>query len=170
MANVSADKLKVNLTNSQRTFMWEVIIPDPIGGGDTEALTVRAQSTSIPGREFGKIHIDYKNTAGFNVPGKVKYSQNWTVTFVEGEDRKIRKAITDWMQQIIHDTQMVGLGDPFIKKNVYFRLLSSNGDKINSIKLVGAYPEKIDDTSVDYNTEDVVKYGVTFSFDRWTED
>lgn len=167
MAKVSADKLKVNLTNAQRSYMFEVIIPDPLGGGDQEALTVRAEATSIPGREFGTIHLDYKNTAGFNIPGKLKYAQTWSVTFKEGEDKKIRTAIQNWQQLIIHDTQMIGLGDALLKRNIYLRLLTSNDETVSNIKLVGAYPAKIDDATIDYQAEDIVKYNVTWSYDRW---
>jgi len=167
--SINADRLKANITNTQRTYLWEVVIPNPLGGGDSEALLLRAQSATIPGRSFGDIHVPYKNTAGFNIPGKVKYTHSWQVVFVEGEDAKIREAIVGWMQQITHDQQMVGLGDPFIKKTVYMRLLGTDGSVTKKIELIGAYPSDIADVSVDYESENVVKYQVTWKYDRWQD-
>ena len=35
------------------------------------------------------IDIPYKQTAGIEVAGKLKYDHTWTCTFVEGEDKKV---------------------------------------------------------------------------------
>ena len=70
MALMGLDSLKSNLTNPARTYLWEVVIPVPIGNGDTDTYTVRAQTTEIPARSNGEITIPFKQTAGIKVAGK----------------------------------------------------------------------------------------------------
>ena len=52
MAKMGSDNLKQNLTNLAKAFLWDAMFVNPIGGGDSEALNVRCQSTSQPGRSF----------------------------------------------------------------------------------------------------------------------
>ena len=88
----SYDVLKNNLTNPQRTYLWEVLIPKPVGGGSSETFAVRAQSTEIPGASFATINIPYKQTAGVVFAGKLQYDHKWNATFIEGEDHIVYDA------------------------------------------------------------------------------
>ncbi len=166
---MNTDKLKANLTTGQRTYMWEVIIPNPLGDGDSETFTLRCQSTSKPGRYFGRIPIPYKQGPGFNIPGKLRYSQTWDVTALEAEDAETHKFLYTWQQSIINDASEIGVGDAFIKRDIYLRLLSTTNEETLKIKLVGAYPENVPDIPLSMGTEDVVRYSVTFVFDKWVE-
>ena len=167
MGNFGTDSLKVNLTNPQRTYLWEVLVPAPIGDGDTLTFQVRAQSTSIPGRKNAPIPIPYKQTAGVRVAGKLEYDHDWTCTFVEGEDHKVLDAVQSWQQAIVHDVAGVGLGDPFYKTDVYLTLQSVAGGDNVKFKMKGAWISSIASLPVGYETNDVVKYNVTFTFDSF---
>ena len=43
MAEMGLDTFKANLTSPARGYIWEVMIPVPIGGGDSTAVTLRAR-------------------------------------------------------------------------------------------------------------------------------
>jgi len=167
MAEMGVNALKNNLTNPARTYLWEMIIPNPIGGGDSETLTLRCQSTNVPGRSFGEIKVPFKQSAGLKFPGKLTYSQIWACTFIEGEDKKIFDAIHAWNQSVINDYENIGEGDTEIKQDLYLTLLTTKGDEALKIKLVGCYPQEVGEVALNYETEDSIKYPVTFSFDRW---
>ena len=165
---MSLDSLKANLTNPQRAYLWEVLFPNLLGGGDAEALSVRAQSANIPGRSVGaSIVVPYKQTGGVKFPGKLTYSHSWQVTFVEGEDRKIFDAIYAWSQMAVNDITGVGVGDENIKANDYFNCLSTKDGETLNIKLIGCYVEAVGDVAMSYDNEGTVQYSVTFSFDSW---
>ncbi len=168
MSDIQVDKLKVNLSNPQRSYQFEVVIPNPLGSGDSETLLVRARSATVPGRSFGKINIPWKNSAGYNVPGKIKFAQSWNVVFVEGEDAAIKEAIESWMNLIADGETLIGLGDNLIKKNIFLRLLATDGITVTSTyKLLGAFPAEVQDAPVDMASENEVTYTVVWSYDRW---
>lgn len=161
------DFLKNNLTNPMRTFLWDVIIPTVIGGGDVESLQARARSASIPARSVGSILLPYKQTAGIKYPGKLTYDHTWAVTFVEGEDNKVHDAIYAWQQQVVHNQTGVSVGDDKLKTNLYFNLVSTKGENIRQIKLIGCYPEAVAAVEMSQDGDGLVNFNVTFSFDSW---
>ena len=169
MAEMSVDSLKANLTNPARTYLWEVLIPTVPGGGDADAVLLRAQSTNKPGKSVGAIHVPYKQSAGIQYHGKLSYTHTWDVTFIEGEDKKIFEAINAWMQKVVHDATNVGDGDAAIKSDIYLNLLTTTGEIYQSIKMIGCFPQEVGDVAMAYDDEATVMYPVTFAYDRWED-
>lgn len=167
MPQMGLDSLKANLSNPARVYLWDVIIPSPIGDGDTDTLMLRCQSTNIPGRSVGTIAVPYKQSAGIQFPGKLAYSHTWECVFIEGEDKKIHDAIYSWMQRIVHDRDNVSDGDIAIKSDIWLSLITTKGEEYMKIKLIGCYPEAVGDVAVAYDTDERINYTVTFRYDRW---
>jgi hypothetical protein len=158
------NSLKGTLTNPQRVYLWDVLIPDPVGGGNTETLMLRCQSTAIPGESVGQIVIPYKQTPGAAYPGKRTVSHTWTCTFIEGEDQAIIDNLRPWLMACVNNDG-VGEGDDVIKRDVYLKMLSTKGDDTREVKLVGAFLQDIAEVALSYDAEEVVRYSITFSFD-----
>jgi len=169
MSNMSADNLKNNISNPAKTFLWDVVIPNPIGGGDAESLEVRCQSTVIPGRSVGEILVPYKGTAGIKFPGKLTMSHSWVAVFIEGIDKKVFDTIYAWKQTVVNARTGVGGPDADIKSDIYLRLLDQQGNVFMKLKLVGCYPQAVDDVPIAYDDEANVMYNVTWSYDYWVE-
>jgi len=169
MTTMNADALKNDLTNPQRTYMWEVLVPTPVGEGEAQDFLIRCQSTSIPERSVGTIVVPFKQSAGVVYPGKLTYTHTWDCTFIEGEDKKVFNAIYSWQQKIVHDRTNLGVGDFFVKTDIYLTLLSTQGEKTMRIKLVGAFPSVRGDVALNYDDEGNVLYPVTWSYDHWEE-
>jgi len=170
MSNMGADSLKNNLSNPARTYLWEVMFSNPVGGGDADALMLRCQTANIPGRSLGEILVPFKQSAGIKFPGKYTVSHTWACTFIEGTDKKIFDALYAWKQAIVHDKLNVGGPDTVIKANIYLRLLDTKGSVYLKIKLVGCYPQEVDEVPLAYEDEDSIKYPATFSFDHWEKE
>lgn len=167
MSKMGADNLAANLTNLARRYLWDVTFTNPIGGGDAEALMLRAQSTAIPGSSFGSILVRYKQTPGVKFPGMLNMPHTWTTTFVEGTDQKVFDAIYGWKQLVVHDRLGVGGPDQVIKADIYLNLLDQQGAVTSRYKLFGCYPELMDDTPLSYDEEAALMFTITFSYDRW---
>ena len=164
--SMSIDGLKNNLTNPLRTYTWDVTFFSPVGGEGT-TLSLRCQSASKPGRSVGSIAVPYKQSAGIQYPGKLAYSHDWTLTFIEGEDKKVYDAIYLWKNAVVTDKGQFSLGDNLIKADLYLTLSSTADEIVEKIRVIGCFPKEIGAVSLDYSTEDIVKYEVTFSFDSW---
>ncbi len=167
---MSIDKLKKNLTSPARKYMWDVIFTDPLGGGNTEVLMVRARSTSVPTRSFGKIHIPYKQTGGVEFHGKLNYTHSWTVTFVEGEDAAVFKEFYNAAQKIVHDKLGTGLPESIIKKDVILSLRNTADKEYLRIKLWGTWIENNGEISLDYSSDGEATFTATLSYDYWTKE
>jgi len=166
MPEMGINSLKNNLNNPARSYLWEVLFPNPVGG-DTDTLLLRCRSTSIPGVSVGSILLPYKQTGGVKYPGKKTFSHTWACTFVEGEDRAMWDAFYEWAQAII-DSE-TGLGSFNIKKDIYLHLIDTDGTVSKRIKLVGAYIESQDDIALSYDDETPILIAVTFSYDYWAK-
>ena len=166
--SISVDTLKANLTNPQRTYLWEVIIPNPLGGvADTQTLLLRCQSAVIPSRSFGNIDVPYKQSGGIRYRGKLTYTHEWDLTFIEGEDKKMFDGFYAWCQKIVHDLEGTGDPDTEIKVDMFLNLLDSKQEDTQQIKLVGCYPQAMGEVPVNYADEGVVTLPITMAFDRW---
>lgn len=165
MANMDINALKNNLGAPARDYLWEIIVPTPLGGGEVETFQLRAQSAEIPSREQGAIPIAFKQTAGIMVPGKLSYTHTWACTFIEGEDKKVWEAMYGWQQLIVHNVSGTSVGDAGLKTDMYLTTLKTDGTIAMKIKLRGCYVKTVGAVKLSYGSEGIINYDVTFSFD-----
>ena len=170
MPSMSADNLKNDISNPAKTYLWDVVFANVIGGGNRDHLELRAQSTMIPGRSFGEILVPFKGTPGIKFPGKLTMTHIWSAVFVEGTDQEVFNAVYGWSQAIQNARLGTGGPDSLIKSDVYLRLLNQQGAVIKKFKLVGCYPQAVDDIPLAYEDEGNIMYNVSFSYDYWIED
>lgn len=167
MSLMGQDALKANLTNPQRSFLFDVLIPIPIGNGDFDTLQVRARSTQIPARTNEVIKIPYKQTAGIVVAGKDHLDQEWNCEFMEGEDQLIWQAITSWQQIIVDSLAGVSNGD--YQTDVYLNMSGTDGQTTMNLKLKNAWVSKLGAVALNYTNNTIVTYPVTFTFDYYID-
>lgn len=166
---MSADNLKQDLSNAARVYWWDVVFTGLPGGGNRSHLEVRAQSTAIPGRSFGEILVPFKGSPGIKFPGKLTMTHIWPAVFVEGLDQAVFDAIYGWKQLIQNARSGIGSLDSVIKTDIYLRLQNTSDSVIKKFKLVGAYPQAMDEVPLSYDDEGVLMYNITFSYDFWEE-
>lgn len=166
---MSADNLKHDISNPARVYWWDVVFSKLIGGGNKDHLEVRAQSTVIPGRSFGEILVPYKGGPGIKFPGKLTMSHLWPAVFVEGIDQEVFDAIYGWKQTIQNARTGIGTLDSLSKADIYLRLLDPQETVTKKFKLVGCYPQSVDDVPLSYDDEAMIMYNVGWSYDYWEE-
>lgn len=166
--SLSSDVLKNNLTNPARSWLWDVVFTNPIGGGDAASLETRCRTVSIPGRSFGRITLPFKGTPGIVFPGKLNMDHTWSMTFIESSaDRKTFDAIYNWKQAIINDKTGVGAPDITIKSDIYLKCLDQTGAVWLTIKVIGCYPEVLGEVSLSQESQEEIKFSVRWAYDRW---
>lgn len=90
---------------------------------------------------------------------------DWTVTFVVDNDGKILKRFWDW-QNIIHNPEANIYGKPvtYMADQEIHLLGFDTGATICVYKLYGAWPKSIGQVQLDYGTNEVAQFDVTFSY------
>lgn len=167
MSEMGADILKNNLTNPAKSYLWEMLFTNPIGGGDSNVMDLRCQTTTIPGRSHGEILVPFKGTPGIKFPGKLVMSHTLVMTFIEGTDRKVFDALHGWSEAITGAKTGAGGPDVTIKSDIYLRCLDMAGTVWMTIKVIGAYVQAVDDVPLNYEDDTSIYYNATFSYDRW---
>ena len=164
--------LSANLGTPQRSFLWQVVIPNVIGGSgvDTTTLLLRAQSASLPERSQGRIEIPFQQGPKLQIPGKLEYPHTWDVTFVEGEDAQIMTAFYGWAQAMVNDVTNVASGvfPTDLATDVLFQLTSADGSTVTSeYTFHTAWVQKIGQVTMDYTNQEVVRLPITFAYQSW---
>jgi hypothetical protein len=163
----SLDTVRNILTNPARSYMFEMVIPNLLGGGDSGALTAQCQAAEIPEYSISAIHIPYKQSAGFDVPGIPKYDP-WNTTFIETEDLTVYKALYGWQNLINDRANNTGLGDGQIRKDIYLNLLKTSDNSIyTKFRMIGGYPEAVGKVALQYGQDQLIQVSVTWKFVRW---
>jgi hypothetical protein len=167
MTQIGSDVLKNNLGSVARIYEWDFEIPAPPAASSGDVWFVRAQTAIIPGKEFEDIHIDYKATGGFNVPGREKYSHEFPVTLIESQDSLTFQAINNWQDMIVDATDGTGTPDNDLKTDAIIMLQDESDNNWMTIQIVGIYPKRVGDVKLTYGEPGAIKYDVVFSYDRW---
>lgn len=167
MSNMCVSNLAANLGNLARSYLWQVQIPNPIGGGDSDTLMLRCQSSSIPGRSVDVIEVPYKQGPLLQFAGKLRYDHTFKCEFVEGEDRAVFDAIYAWCQQTVNDVTNLAQGDIVAKTDIYLTLITTDDNPYNQIKLKNCFVESMDSVPLAYGGNEPIKFGVTFRYDSW---
>jgi hypothetical protein len=171
MAQMGIDSLKANLSNPARTYLWDVIIPTPIGIGSADNLMLRCQSSQLPGRSTEKIDVNYKQTGGVRFHGRLRFPGDgtWALTFIEGEDRAMFDAFYSWCQKQVDARIGTGEEDPNTKTDVLLSLITTKGDEWLRLKLLGAWVQDIANVDLSYADSRVIEFTVTMAYDYWEQ-
>jgi hypothetical protein len=165
--NSSVETLKAALTSPARSYLWDVIFPVPFGGGDMQLMMVRAQTTSVPSVAVGQIKVPYRQTGGVAYHGKLQYSQQWDVEFVEGEDAEMFSEFVRGLSFVVDPASGLGLPDYALKQPVVLTLDSTMDLPYKAIQLYGCWVSKVGDINLDMKSDAEIRVKATLSFDYW---
>ena len=154
-----------------RVYMWDLTIPARGGVSDRDLL-IRCRTAAIPSRGNEPIESVFMGMKQF-FPGKPIFTNTLAVTFEEFEDRKISTALFAW-QQDIFDTKNAGAAleddKASIAETITLQLYGFKGEVLpanDKVFFRNAWPQNIDDITLDYTANESIKYSVTFQFDHW---
>ncbi len=169
------------LDDIQRTYNFEldIDIPDIVFSGkiiDKESLLIRTRSAVLPGRTVEAIESYFGPTKQL-FPGRINFTNTFSVQFEETEDQAIAKTLYSWQEYIMSIGSASALGSSKATKKSqivanYMKLyMYKYGNNTKTAKMVvfkNAWLSGFDDVSLEYSSNDSVKYNATFTFDSWT--
>lgn len=178
MPNFTIEGRLKQLKDIQRNWMWELVIPaeEVSDQAVSEDLIIRCRNAIIPGRSFEPIESNFAGMKQF-FAGKPAFANTFAATFEETEDQKMHKFFYDWMQKIFDvnpNSPTAGVSTGLVKRDlcrdIFLLEYKYNGDNLDKrIKFVNAWPQNIDDVTMDYTGNESVKYGITFQYDYWLQ-
>jgi len=152
---------------------------------DSKKLKILCKASSFPGKTIDTINIPYKGRS-IPIPGQVKYSQTWELTFYLEESHASRLYFLDWMQALNGKNESYYLGSTSgethtlrsaeVKgnktanfKTLIVKQLNFDMDKsVADYTLYNCYPTAVGDVSVASDSVGtILEYSVTFSYSHF---
>lgn len=155
-----------NLSDVLLQNNYELLFPNPPGGGDGRALLIQNASVQMPGR--GNHEVSYtlhRHTA--KMAGSRDYTNQFTASFLETGSRRVMSALQSW-QEIITDKDT---GCPSLKSDYAtsctITLLGANCNVVETRRFHNVWLLKFDQTELNGGQDQVITYTAEFRFDWW---
>ena len=135
---------------------------------------ILVKAASIPSANIAPLAVNYAGRA-YKWNGFRTYD-NWTVTVINDEDFQTRNRMMQWMRLMggrFEGKRDSGYGDPLLG-NVWFdgdatvTQLSTSGSSLQTYKFHYLWPTEIAGIAVDWSSDAIQEYTITFAFDYWT--
>ena len=147
--------------------------PDVIGTDSTSLFLVKA--SNLPTSVIGTTEVFYHGK-GIKVAGDRKFD-TWETTIINDEDFALRKKIEEWMNLIAN--HKLNIRDPLItgsvkegedssyKKDMTISQFSKDGKRSTHYHFLGCFPSSMSSISLDWGSQDIEEFTVTWTYDRW---
>mgnify|MGYP001254581615 FL=1 len=162
-----------------RPNMFQVDIPFPEPGSDStdsskqELASFMCKSAALPASNVGVIEVPFRGRT-VKIAGDRTFD-NWSATFINDEDMKIRAYFEDWMRQInSHESNVNAVIDPtvygkHIKVHQMEKDSNDNGKILRTYKLWWAFPTSSSAIDLAYDSNDQIEeFSVEFQYSYWT--
>ena len=145
--------------------------------GDSSFSTnqnILVKAASIPPATIAPLAVNYAGRA-YKWNGFRTYD-NWTVTVINDEDFGIRNKMMQWMRLMggkFDGERNSGYGDQLLGKQFFdgeatVKQLSTSGGVKQTYKFDYLWPTEIAGIPVDWSSDAIQEYTITFAYDYWT--
>ena len=158
-------------------FEVELLYPSQITAPTPIPSKFLVKGTSIPASTIGAFQVFYHGKA-INVAGDRTFD-TWETTIINDEDYSIRIAIEQWMDLISNhvlntrsgefastSTFREGEGADY-KKRLKVTQHKKSGNEAWHYHFIGAFPTVLSPITLDWGTQEIEEYTVTWTYDRW---
>ena len=140
----------------------------------TGSENILCKAASIPSANIAPLAVNYAGRA-YKWNGFRTYD-NWTVTVINDEDFRTRNRMMNWMRLMsgrFDGERDAGYGDPLLGTQWFdgdatVTQLSSSGQALQVYKFDYLWPTEIAGIPVDWSSDAIQEYTVTFAYDYWT--
>lgn len=150
-----------------RSNLFQVQLLNPVDPSADFKVPFMVKASTLPASTIAS--IDSVNYFGRQIKyaGSRSFAE-WGVTVINDEDFLIRNSMEAWMNGIAtHDTNLRGLPQDY-KSNALITQYSKSGEAIRTYKFEGLFPTSIAAQTMDWDTDTIQTFDVTFSYDLWT--
>lgn len=136
-------------------------------GSGTKSFSYYVKSTSLPESTINET-LTYWQGTEYKM-GSTQRFTDWTVTLNVDRNGDILKKFRDW-QDAIHTPESNIYGKPvdYMCDQKLYLISGDSGEEISEYKLVGAWPKSLGAVSLDYGSNEIATFDVTFSYQYHT--
>jgi len=157
------------IAEPQRRYMWEVLFTrTPSGVSFPEGLKIRARSTTVPGRTFDRIELNYL-WMNWAVQGREGGDKEIDLEFWEGTDSMTRKALVEWAKKCGDWASGVQGSKEEVSGEIVLKLLDGKGNPTRTFVLKNVMVLSVEGSEVSYDANDVVVYRARIWYDYFEE-
>ena len=140
----------------------------------TGSENILCKAASIPPANIAPLAVNYAGRA-YKWNGFRTYD-NWTVTVINDESFSARNRMMQWMRLMggkFEGERNSSYGDQLISKGFFdgdatVKQLSTSGAVVQTYKFDYLWPTEIAGIPVDWSSDAIQEYTVTFAYDYWT--
>ena len=152
-----------------RSSLFQVTISNPVSSFADIQVPFMVKSATIPSSTLSMIEVPYFGR-------KIKLAGNrtfeeWQVSVLNDEDFAIRNALEAWSNAIngvTSNLNSVAVASPALyKSTAQVTQFSKTGVPIRVYNLIGLWPQTIGQIDLNWETEGVQEFPVTFSYDYY---
>jgi hypothetical protein len=140
----------------------------------TGSENILCKAASIPPANIAPLPVNYAGRA-YKWNGFRTYD-NWTVTVINDESFSARNKMMQWMRAMagtFEGERNAGYGDPLLGTSWFdgdatVKQLSTSGAVLQTYKFDYLWPTEIAGIPVDWSSDAIQEYTVTFAYDYWT--
>ena len=174
MASFSIDSFTSKLkAGGALASLFEAELTTSKGTEDASAVQdfkFLCKATTLPGDTIDVATVTYMGR-GINIPSN-RAAVQWTTTVYNDEGMEIRNNIESWMEQLnSHKTNVRAAAMTQIQSytgTLKVRTFAKAGTvSPKSYEFIDAWPSAIGEISVDWETNDIQTYDVTWEFSYW---
>ena len=168
-ANLIGDGARPNLF--QVTMNFPAFSTDAVNSG--QALSFLCKTAQLPGSTVGTVPLYYFGR-------ELKFAGNrnfadWTITIINDENFKVRKALESWMNGInshATNTRNVAAQNSLgYSVDAKVEQFDKAGNVIKSYKFVGAFPVDLSPIDLDWGSNDAIEeFTTTLAYQWWESD
>lgn len=137
----------------------------PMAGANLEFM---AKASKLPESQIDEVQVGYQGRK-LKYSGARKFSE-FTMTVLNDESWDIRRALENWMMQLQgHDTIDSQLGTAGTYKDAIAQVnqLNVSGVAIRTYEFVNLFPISVGEISLDWGSDEIQEFEVTFKYDYW---
>ena len=174
MAGFSIDSFTSKLkAGGALASLFEAELLGTKGEVDTAAVAdfkFLCKATTLPGDTIDVATVTYMGR-GINIPSN-RAAVQWTTTVYNDEGMEIRNNVESWMEQLnSHKTNIRAPGMIAIQSytgSLKVRQFAKAGVKsTKSYEFIDAWPSAVGDITVDWETNEIQTYAVTWEYSYW---
>ena len=168
-ANLVGDGARPNLFQVSMTF--PTFANDAVGAG--QLLTFTAKAAQLPGSTLGTVPMYYFGRE-LKFVGNRSFA-DWTITIINDENFRVRKALESWMNGINAHAGNVrngaALSPTSYSSDAKVNQFDKAGNIIKSYNFVGAFPVDLSPIDLDWGSNDSIEeFTITLAYQWWETD